>query len=621
MRNSIPIGIDLGTTYSAVAYIDSDGRPATIVNSAGDLLTPTAILVEDGEIIIGKEAVKSSAISPTSFADCFKRDMGAGQFRRELGDLSVPPEVLSALVLDKLKSDAERKLGEPVKDVVITVPAFFDESRRKATQDAGRLAGLNVLDIINEPTAAAVAYGYACSKNGQSRATEESTTVLVYDLGGGTFDVTLLEASPSELRTLATDGDVRLGGKDFDGRIVNHISQQFRDEHGLDPLADPSDAAQLWIDAQEAKHALSERSKTTVICYHSGMRLRTEVTRETFESLTLDLLQRTESTTAMVLDQAGIKWSDIDEVLLVGGSSRMPMVVRMLAKLTGKEPNQRMEADEAVAHGAAIYCRNIKTSQTNGKAKHQKLINVNSHSLGAVGRGARSKSLINRILIPRNTPLPCHVKRVFPMAKTGQRSIVVPVVEGESPRPKQCIQLGKCVIDDLPPGLPKGTQIEVRYSYSADGRISVSARVPSTRQSATVELKRTNSRELGSLETWRHKMCSIVSQDSSLNDSHSLYAIKKPNYLKLGKDATNADDLDPELQDQANAVKLKMAVVKKNRARLKELEALAEFVNSSSETRIMSAESARLKDENESLNKVIRLQLTELGKRCASTSE
>lgn len=500
------IGIDLGTTYCAVAYIDKDGRPLTITNSYGDLLTPTAILVEDGEIIIGKEAIKSSAFSPEEFADCFKRDMGSRSFRRTISDIDVPPEVLSGLVLDRLKADAERKLGMLIEEVVITVPAFFDESRRKATQDAGKLAGLTVLDVINEPTAAAVAYGRQIAERADGKAADTGNLVMVYDLGGGTFDATLLDISKSEMKTLATDGDVRLGGKDFDERILNFAAEEFKKAHGIDPRDDSSDVAQLWIDAQEAKHALSERSRTTVVCYQAGIRNRTEITREQFESLTRDLLERTESTCSLLLDEAKKSWSDIDEVLLVGGGSRMPMVMQMLKRVSGISPNQQLAVDEAVAHGAALYCDSLRKSKSSGKPPAQRLINVNSHSLGIVGREARSKRLVNRILIPRNTPLPVHTVRQFPMAKANMRSVEIPVMEGESTRPDQCIQLGKCVIRDLPPDLPAGTKVEVRYQYGADGRISVSARVPVTRQSATVELQRVNASDLGSLEAWRSKL-------------------------------------------------------------------------------------------------------------------
>ncbi len=507
-REQPPVGIDLGTTYSVVAYLDGSGRPATLVNSAGDLLTPSAVLFEDGEVVVGKEAVRASLIAPEAFADCFKRDIGRASFRRPLLDQQVPPEVLDGFMLQRLKEDAQRRLG-PIRKVVITVPAFFDETRRKATQDAGRLAGLEVLDIINEPTAAAVAFGYyrRLLEPQAERAMLPPERVLVYDLGGGTFDVTILEMVDDTFRALATDGDVQLGGKDFDERLVHHLAERFLAEHGADPRSAAADAMQLWIDAQEAKHALSDRNKATVVCVHAGVRMRQEITREEFEAMTRDLLQRTETTTELVLKQAGLSWSDIDRILLVGGSTRMPMVAEMLRRLSGKEPDRSQSADEVVAHGAALYAGHLMSEGAGRSVKPFQLINVNSHSLGVVGIHPKTGESVNAILIKRNTALPCRKVKRFQTARPNQRSVRVAVVEGESPRPEHCIGLGQCVVRDLPPGLAQGSQIEVEYSYAANGRISVTARVPSVRQSAHVEIQRDRPRSLEDLETWRERLC------------------------------------------------------------------------------------------------------------------
>ncbi|MCE5267943.1 MAG: Hsp70 family protein [Planctomycetaceae bacterium] len=503
-----PIGIDLGTTYSAVAYLDATGRPATVPNGAGDLLTPSALFFDDDGVVVGKEAVKNWVFAPDSYIECFKRDMGSVYARRKIRGAEVPPEIFSAFVLERLKQDAERRLG-PITQAVITVPAFFDETRRKATQDAGRLAHLDVLDIINEPTAAAVAYGHLHGRlrDDSSDADAKPTRILVYDLGGGTFDVTILELAGTQFRTLATDGDVLLGGKDFDERLVNYVADQFMAAQGVDPLSDPQDAAQLWLDAQEAKHTLTERSKATVICIHAGIRMRIEVTREKFEDLTRDLLERTETTTALVLKQAGLTWPQIDHTLLVGGSGRMPMIARMLRSLTGKEPNCALSPDEVVAHGAAIYAAMLVGDSAASTPMKCKLVNVNSHSLGVVGTHVRTRQKVNAILIPKNTPLPCRAARTFRTGEASQQHVRVIVVEGESQRPEACIALGECVIRDLPSGLPKNTAVEVEYAYGADGRISVSARVPSIRYSRRVEIQRNAGRHLGDLDTWRARLC------------------------------------------------------------------------------------------------------------------
>ncbi|MGO8749331.1 MAG: Hsp70 family protein [Thermoguttaceae bacterium] len=503
-----PVGIDLGTTYSVTAYLDATGRPVTVRNGQGDLITPSAIFVDQDDILVGKQAVKSCADAPDRYAECFKRDMGLVSFRHKVRGLDVPPEVLSAMVLKRLKEDAEQRLNAPVQSAVVTVPAFFDAQRRGATQEAGRLAGLNVLDIINEPTAAALAYGYQAGFLNPAGGPAARQRVLVYDLGGGTFDVTVLEIDGARFHAMATDGDVFLGGKDFDERIVNYVAQQFLDRHGVDPRSDPQDAAQLWQDAQEAKHALSERTKTTVTCFHAGIRMRVEIDRTQFDDATRDLLERTETTASLVVRQAGLDWPQIDRVLLVGGSSRMPMVVRMLRALTGKEPDCSQSPDEAVAHGAALYAGMIMSG--GGDKPSCELVNVNSHSLGVVGIHPKSGQRAVSVLIPKNTPLPCKVVKAFRAAKADMRGVSVPVVEGESERPEECILLGECAVRDLPPGLPQGARIEVEYRYAANGRISVYARVPSVRYSAHVEIDRDEVRDLADVATWRARLLSGV---------------------------------------------------------------------------------------------------------------
>jgi molecular chaperone DnaK len=435
--------------------------------------------------------------------------MGLGFCRRPMRGQQVHPEVLSAFVLERMKQDAEQRLG-PVREVVITVPAFFDELRRKATQDAGRLAGLEVLDIINEPTAAALAFGFQQGFMDRSASGGSPHRVLVYDLGGGTFDVTILEISGNTFRTLATDGDVCLGGKDFDERLVNHLADQFVTAHGVDPRSDPQDAMQLWRDAEDAKHTLSERNKTTVVCFHGGIRMRIEVTRAEFEELTRDLLERTRTTSSLVMQQAGLGWKQIDRVLLVGGSSRMPMVTQMLSQLTDRQPDRSASPDESVAHGAALYAGMLAGQHTTAAERQFRLVNVNSHSLGVAGADPRTGRRVNVILIPKNTPLPHHAAKTFKTSRENLRTIDVSIVEGESKDPDHCIALGKCVVRDLEPGLPKGSDVVVEFHYDANGRISVLGRVPRTRQSAHVQILREKQYDLEDLQSWRDRLCGRV---------------------------------------------------------------------------------------------------------------
>jgi molecular chaperone DnaK len=588
-----PVGIDLGTTYSLVAFLDSSGRPTTVPNSWGDLLTPSAVFCDDEDIIVGKEAVKNAAIEPDRYAECFKRDIGGANYRHKIRNLSVPPEVLSAFVLERLKKDAEQRLGA-IREVVVTVPAFFDETRRKATQDAGRLAGLEVLDIINEPTAAAVAYGYHCGLlNAGTTDTISPQQVMVYDLGGGTFDVTILRIEGTQFRALATDGDVLLGGKDFDERLVNHIAEKFLAAHGADPRSDPQDATQLWLDAQEAKHSLSERSKTTVLCFHAGIRMRIDVTRDEFNELTRDLVERTEMTASLVVKQAGLDWSQIDRILLVGGSSRIPMVRDMLRRISGKEPDCSQSPDEAVAHGAAIYAGMLMQKDLIPEKPACKLINVSSHSLGVVGMHKQTKEKTNVVLIPKNTPLPCRAVRNFRTAEANQRSVCVSVVEGENHRPEDCIALGECVVRDLPPGLPQGSPIEVEYSYAANGRISVSARIPNSRRSARVEIKRDNAGNLEDLDTWRKRLLMLTTTaeegfasaaaEVNLNDRESVLKRLDALYIKLGIIAAGCAALPTALARSQTAALQAAEECTQLKAHLKEAECARQTVVSRSE--------------------------------------
>ncbi len=501
LRKAPAIGIDLGTTYSAVAYLDDTGRPMTIVNSEGDLITPTAVLFDGETTVVGKEAIKAISSEAEHVALCAKRDLGERAFHRVIEGHRYPPEAIQAWVLNKIKADAERLLG-PISRVVITVPAYFDEVRRKATQDAGFMAGLEVMDIINEPTAAAVAFGFQQGFLNAQGAASKPQKVLVYDLGGGTFDVTVMEINSTNFNALATDGDVRLGGQDWDQRIVDFVAEEFIRQHKIDPREDANAAGRLWRECEDAKRTLSLRSKAAVSYDFKGHAVRTEITREKFEEITHDLLDRTRFTTRQTLQASGLKWEDIDRVLLVGGSTRMPMVRAMLKEISGKEPDASVSADEAVAHGAALHA-GILTARKSGNRVPFKIKNVNSHSLGVVAVDGKTGRPRNAILIPRNTPLPVAAKRVFKTQKVNQRSIRVQIVEGESASPEDCSQLGKVDVRDLPTDLPAGTPIEVTFRYKENGRLSISVKVNNTDKEAKYEISRENSLTPEQLDTWR----------------------------------------------------------------------------------------------------------------------
>jgi len=505
------VGIDLGTTFSVVARLDDRGRPTTLVNVEGDRVTPSVVLFDRADVVVGKEALKALGTEAEHVAECSKRDVGHRVFHKVLEGKQYPPEVIEAWILNKLRVDASRQIG-PFTKVVITVPAYFDEVRRKATQDAGYMAGFEVLDIINEPTAAAVAFGFQQGYLDASGSTDQPRRILVYDLGGGTFDVSIMEIRGTEFVALATDGDVRLGGYDWDQRLVDLVAESFIRQHYVDPREDPSTAGKLWRECEDAKRTLSARNKASVGCDYRGFSSRVEVSKGQFEEATQDLLDRTRFTTEQTLKAAGLEWSDVERLLLVGGSTRMPMVRNMLRELSGKEPDASVAADEAVAHGAALRA-GLLLAESRGQAASFKIKNVNSHSLGVVGTDPLTNRRRNGILIPRNTPLPVTRRRTFRTQKANQRSILVQIVEGESPSADDCTQIGKCSVRDLPSNLPEQSPVDVLFDYEPNGRLKVRVSVPNTDRHVETEIVRENSLSKEHLDGWRHYIAQMEPTD------------------------------------------------------------------------------------------------------------
>ena len=500
------VGVDLGTTFSAIAYLDDLGRPQTLMNAEGDKTTPSVLLFEDEEVIVGKEAVKAMATDMEMIAECAKRDLGRRMFHKTLGDKQFPPEVLQAWILNKLRDDAQRIIGEFSK-VVITVPAYFDETRRKATQDAGYVAGFDVMDIINEPTAAALAYGFHQGFI-KPEGGGEKRRILVYDLGGGTFDVTIMETDGRDFIALATDGDVRLGGRDWDDRLLNFVADQFLAEHDVDPREDANTFGRLWRGCEDAKRTLSTRNKTTIDCDYQGKSSLVNVSRAEFEEMTDDLLGRTEFTIRQTMQTAKMTWDDIDHLLLVGGSTRMPAVVELLKRMSGKEPDRSVSPDEAVAHGAAIRAA-ILLDRHAGKSPKLNIINVNSHNLGVVGTDRDTGRRQTAVLIPRNTALPVTAEQTFYTHKENQKSVLVQIVEGESENPEECAQVGKCAVRDLPKNVPAQTPIKVHFHYKENGRLTVRVKVKGTEKFVRQEITRENSLDRKQLDHWRKRVSGL----------------------------------------------------------------------------------------------------------------
>lgn len=504
MSQSKAVGIDLGTTNSAVACVDDMGRSLMVPNSEGDLLTPSVVLFRDDGVVVGKDAQSAASAAPDRVAECVKRDMGQGVYRRPIRGEYLPPQVIQACLLRKLKTGMTQRLGEDC-GVVVTVPAYFDEPRRKATTDAGELAELSFIDIVNEPTAAALSFSETSGYLDPQATDLEEMNVLVYDLGGGTFDVTLLHLAPGKIETLATDGDVQLGGHDWDQRLVDFLAEEFEKIYGLDPREVLVSQGRLFEAVIAAKHALTARNRTTVHVEHAGHQHNFPLSRKLFEELTSDLLERTAYTSRQVLAAANLQWTDVSRVLLVGGSTRMPMVGRMIRALTGLAPDHSVNPDEAVARGAAVYAQYLldKLSPRPEDAPKFEVINVNAHSLGVEGIDQETLRKDNIKLISRNTSLPTRYKKTFVTRSDNQKSIVVQVLEGESSRPAECAQIGRTVIHNLPQGLAKGHPVEVTFEYGTNGCLRVDAVVPGTEGRVRLELEREGGMNDQRLAGWK----------------------------------------------------------------------------------------------------------------------
>ncbi|MDP6634631.1 MAG: Hsp70 family protein [Phycisphaerae bacterium] len=374
------IGIDLGTTFSAVAHLGPQGRPITIPNAEGELTTPSVVLFEsDDSAIVGREGKRAALAEPGNVAEDVKRYMGDESYPKTIRGRTISPINVSAIIIKKLVQDAEARLG-PIDGAVITVPAYFDENRRQATAAAAHSAGLELIGIINEPTAAALAHAFRSYTTPEGGVTEIlhadgqlPEISVVYDLGGGTFDVTVLRAVGYDLAVLATAGDVQLGGRDWDKRLYDHLADMFITEHGQDPRDDPLSRQQLESTAEEMKKDLSRRDHTLFVVNHAGKTLRGKLTRSQFEEMTADLLFRTESRLSRAVRDAGITWGDVDDVLAVGGSTRMPQVQAMLARVTGMIPDVSISPDEAVAHGAAIHAAVCVANSGRAEAPQEEL--------------------------------------------------------------------------------------------------------------------------------------------------------------------------------------------------------------------------------------------------------
>ena len=457
------IGIDLGTTNSAVAVMEG-GSPIIIPNIEGNRTTPSVVaFTKDGERLVGETAKRQAITNPDRTISSIKREMGSDH-KITIDDKTYTPQDISAMILQKLKSDAESYLGEKITDAVITVPAYFTDAQRQATKDAGKIAGLNVKRIVNEPTAASLAYGM--DKEGIS------STIMVYDLGGGTFDVSILELSDGVFEVHATRGNNRLGGDDFDNRLIDYIAEEFKKENGIDLREDKMSLQRLKEAAEKAKKELSSRMNSNInlpfiTATSSGpLHLNMDITRAKFDELTGDLVKKTEGPVQDALKDAGLSANDIDKVLLVGGSTRIPAVQECIKRLIGKNPQKDINPDECVALGAAI-----QGGVLSGDVKDLLLLDVTPLSLGIETMGN-----ITTRLIERNTTIPTKKSQIFTTAADNQTSVEIHVLQGERQMAKDNITLGRFNLDGIAPARRGVPQIEVTFDIDANGIVNVSAK-------------------------------------------------------------------------------------------------------------------------------------------------
>ncbi|TWT79059.1 Chaperone protein DnaK [Planctomycetes bacterium CA13] len=495
--SSTPIlGIDLGTTRSVVSYLDDHGRPQTILNADGDMTTPSAVAFEDGDVLIGKEAIKSLAITPDQVVQFAKREMGNDGHMISIDGYDYPAELIQSFILGRLRRDAERHFGDTAQSVVITVPAFFNEPKRRATMDAGLLAGFSVEAIINEPTAAALAYGIEHGFMDPDGVFKKPETLLVYDLGGGTFDVCILRIEGDAINVLGIDGNARLGGLDWDACIVDWLIDEFENNCDIDRKKLEANKGILQREAEEIKHSLTARKQTNVKIRLGDAVLQTQLTRSLFDELTAHLLDRTRFTIKKALEAAKLTWSGIDRVLLVGGATRMPQIVEMLQRETDITIDQSVSPDQAVALGAAVYA-NILSQRANGGESSGKqplrsvdVTDVNAHHLGVLGVELSTGRPQGQVIIPKNSPLPAMNVARFKTVKPNQRSVVVKVIEGGDMRGHNATTIGTFSVRDLPAGLPAGSPVEVILQYNVDGIIQAEAIVLATGKKNRIEIKR-----------------------------------------------------------------------------------------------------------------------------------
>ncbi len=498
MLNTHAVGIDLGTTYSCIAYLNEHGQPVTLQNQEGELSTPSVVLFEQSEVLVGTEALRNAILHPHHVVQNSKRFMGDSGHRWRVDGKPYTPIDIAAFVLKKLISAAQEQIG-PIEQAVITVPAQFSDFQRLATMEAGHRAGLQKVDIINEPVAAALCYVLGSEGLWFSELADEQR-ILVYDLGGGTFDLSLVKYEKNEVCVLASAGDLDMGGIDWNSALEQAIAKQFRKEFGTDPRENAESLQFLALEVEQAKRSLTVRPRAALTCQHGGHRKTYQVEQAQFEKLTQHLVDRTTKITQKMLKDKKMGWAHVDAVLLTGGSSRMPMIKNAMKSISGTTPNKMLSPDQSIAHGATYYAgmlltndkfaRSILNEQAMERLSQFKQRSVNARALGILIRDAHSTHRVPHYLIPANSSLPVSLTQRYGTVVPNQRRVNLQIVESGVSKESAPVKLGECMIDNLPPNLPEGSEIDVTIRYDENARVHVDAMEVKSGKKASVELIR-----------------------------------------------------------------------------------------------------------------------------------
>lgn len=492
-----PVGIDLGTTYSSLAYLTPQGQPVTMPNAEGELSTPSVVLFDGEDVIVGTEALRHSVTSPERVVQFAKRHLGDPRKCWVIDGHPYHPRDISAYVLKKLLLDARDQLG-PIRHAVITVPAQFSEPQRRDTVEAGLAAGLERVDLIHEPVAAALCYVLGEGMWFAELASEQ--TVLVFDLGGGTFDLSLVKYSQKEVCVIASGGDLMLGGLDWNKVLEDHVCELFLKFSTSDPRLDLESRQALAIEIEQVKRSLSVRPRSSLVVQHDGRRKSFAIDRDQFEALAGKLVNRTKQTTRELLKANQLGWAHVDAVLATGGSSRMPMIRNMLQRISGTTLNQTLSPDQSISHGAAYYAgmlhsgqrleKSVLTRQATRRLASIRQQSVSGRSLGILIRDLKTDQRRPHYLIPANTPLPCAFRQRFGTVIPDQQMVRLFIIESGAAPDAPWVELGECLIEGLPEHLPVSSPIEVTIRYDEQARVHVEAVVTSSGQSAQVTLVR-----------------------------------------------------------------------------------------------------------------------------------